>query len=78
MLSELPEMLDAATLKGEVVVVIGGASDADAPDIDALVDETQTLVADGERPRDAAKLVAARHGTSANAIYRAWLALDDH
>ena len=42
-------------VEGEVVVVIGGASEADAPDIDVLVDETQTLVADGERPRDAAK-----------------------
>ena len=76
MLSELPAMLDASTLKGEVVVVIGGASSADAPDIDALVEETRTLVADGERPRDAAKVVAERHRASANEIYRAWLVVD--
>ena len=72
-LSELSAKLDAATLKGEVVVVIGGASGDDVPDIQALVGETQVLVADGERPRDAAKLVAERHRSSANEIYRAWL-----
>jgi 16S rRNA (cytidine1402-2'-O)-methyltransferase len=76
MLSELPAMLDDSTLKGEVVVVIGGASSADAPDIDALVEETRTLVADGKRPRDAAKVVAEQHRASANEIYRAWLVVD--
>jgi 16S rRNA (cytidine1402-2'-O)-methyltransferase len=76
MLSELPAMLDSATLKGEVVVVLGGATAADTPDVDALVAETQTLVAGGERPRAAAKIVAERWGSSANEIYRAWLAVN--
>ena len=70
-LSELPAMLDAATLKGEVVVVIGGASAADAPDVDALVEEARTLVAEGTRAsrRGQGRRRAAR--ASANEIYRA-------
>ena len=69
-LSELPEVLDAATLKGEIVVVIGGADAAEAPDAGALVDEARALMAEGTRARDAAKAVATRHGASANEIYR--------
>ncbi len=58
-LSELPAMLDAATLKGEVVVVIGGARGGEALGIEALRgEEAQALVADGSRARDAAKIVA--------------------
>ena len=50
-LSELPAMLDAATLKGEVVVVIGGAERPAPmpPTSTQLVEETRALVADGER-----------------------------
>jgi 16S rRNA (cytidine1402-2'-O)-methyltransferase len=69
-LSELPEVLDAATLKGEIVVVIGGADAAAAPDAGELVEEARALMADGTRARDAAKSVAKRHGASANEIYR--------
>jgi 16S rRNA (cytidine1402-2'-O)-methyltransferase len=68
-LSELPEVLDAATLKGEIVVVIGGADPFEPPDPDALVEEARALVAGGIRARDAAKQVAKRHGASANEIY---------
>ena len=70
-LSELPEVLDAATLKGEIVVVIGGADAAAAPDAGELVEEARALMAEGTRARDAAKAVAKRHGASANEIYRA-------
>jgi 16S rRNA (cytidine1402-2'-O)-methyltransferase len=69
-LSELPAVLEAATLKGEIVVVIGGADPSEAPDADELVDEARALVAEGTRTRDAAKSVAKRHGVSANEIYR--------
>jgi 16S rRNA (cytidine1402-2'-O)-methyltransferase len=69
-LSELPAALDAATLKGEIVVVIGGADATEAPDADELVEEARALVAEGTRARDAAKAVAKRHGASANEIYR--------
>jgi 16S rRNA (cytidine1402-2'-O)-methyltransferase len=69
-LSELPAALEAATLKGEIVVVIGGADATEALDAEALVEEARALVADGTRARDAAKSVAKRHGASANEIYR--------
>jgi 16S rRNA (cytidine1402-2'-O)-methyltransferase len=68
-LSDLPAALDVTTLKGEVVVVIGGADPSEAPDADALVEEARSLVAEGTRARDAAKSVAKRHGASANEIY---------
>jgi 16S rRNA (cytidine1402-2'-O)-methyltransferase len=70
-LSGLPEALDATTLKGEIVVVIGGADATATPDAGALVEEARALVAEGTRARDAAKAVAQRHGASANEIYRA-------
>ncbi len=69
-LSELPAVLDAATLKGEIVIVIGGADAAATPDAATLVEEARALMAEGTRARDAAKAVATRHGASANDIYR--------
>jgi 16S rRNA (cytidine1402-2'-O)-methyltransferase len=69
-LSELPTALEAATLKGEIVVVIGGAGPSGPLDPDALLEEARALVAVGTRARDAAKEVARRHGASANEIYR--------
>jgi 16S rRNA (cytidine1402-2'-O)-methyltransferase len=69
-LSELPAALDAATLKGEIVVVIGGAEAGAPSDAGQLVEEARALMAEGTRARDAAKAVATRHGASANEIYR--------
>jgi 16S rRNA (cytidine1402-2'-O)-methyltransferase len=69
-LAELPTALDATTLKGELVVVIGGAEPPQTPDVDQLVDETRALVAGGMRARDAARSVAKRNGASANELYR--------
>ena len=69
MLSELPAILDAATLKGEVVVVIGGAAADETPQAEQLVEEARALMAEGVRSRDAAKTVAKRHGGSANELY---------
>jgi 16S rRNA (cytidine1402-2'-O)-methyltransferase len=68
-LSELPEMLDDTTLKGEVVVVIGGATSSMSFDAGELVAEARALVTAGTRARDAAKLVAGKHGASANELY---------
>jgi 16S rRNA (cytidine1402-2'-O)-methyltransferase len=69
-LSELPGLLDSTTLKGEIVVVIGGAGPSEAPDPNELIDEARALVAGGARARDAAKSVAKDRGGSANDIYR--------
>ena len=69
-LSTLPAALDATTLKGEIVVVIGGASRSGTPALEELVDEARALMAGGSRARDAAKTIAKRYGASANELYR--------
>ncbi len=68
-LSELGE----AELKGEIVVVIAGAPQAEPVDLDACVSEARDLIAGGMRKRDAAHAVAERVGASANELYRALL-----
>jgi 16S rRNA (cytidine1402-2'-O)-methyltransferase len=73
--SEVLAELDDAGLKGEVVVVIAGAPEAEAIDIDACVAEARELTAGGMRKRDAARAVAERHRVSANEVYRALLEL---
>jgi 16S rRNA (cytidine1402-2'-O)-methyltransferase len=71
--SEVLAELGDADLKGEVVVVIAGAPEAEAIDIDACVAEARELTAGGMRKRDAARAVAERHRVSANEVYRALL-----
>lgn len=60
-------------VKGEIVVVIGGAGGRteDAPDIAFAVDALRKLVQSGARPRAAAGVVAALTGTRANDLYTA-------
>ncbi|HET9673047.1 MAG TPA: 16S rRNA (cytidine(1402)-2'-O)-methyltransferase [Actinomycetota bacterium] len=58
-------------LRGEVVVVVEGASGPAAPpDPDLLRAEVHRLVDEGMKPRRAARVVAERHGASANELYR--------
>jgi len=71
--SEVLAELGDADLKGEVVVVIAGAAEAEPIDIDACVSEARELVDGGMRKRDAARAVAERHRISANEVYRALL-----
>jgi 16S rRNA (cytidine1402-2'-O)-methyltransferase len=73
--SEVLAELGEAELKGEVVVVIAGAPEAEPVDIDACVTEARGLVAGGMRKRDAARAVSERHRVSANEVYRAMLEL---
>jgi 16S rRNA (cytidine1402-2'-O)-methyltransferase len=65
----LSSVLDSEP-RGEIVVVIEGAAQAEA-DLDELVGEARRLVAGGMRKREAAAAVARRSGGSANAIYDA-------
>jgi 16S rRNA (cytidine1402-2'-O)-methyltransferase len=71
--SEVLAELGDGVLKGEVVVVIAGATEPGTPDLDACVAEARELTAGGMRKRDAARAVADRHGVSANEVYRALL-----
>ncbi len=72
-LSQLLERLGATELKGEVVVVLEGASAAQPLDAEACLAEARVLVAGGMKKRDAAREVADRCGASANDLYRALL-----
>ena len=65
----LAEMGEVAP-KGEVVVVIEGRTEAPLADMDACVAEATELVSGGMKKREAAHLVAGRHGVSANELYR--------
>jgi 16S rRNA (cytidine1402-2'-O)-methyltransferase len=79
-LSSLARELGArGEVRGEVVLVIGGATESDAgaaPGPVELAEEAAGLVATGMRRREAAAKVARRHGVSTNEVYRSLLALD--
>ena len=74
-ISELLEELAArGELKGEVVLVVEGASGREPLDEALLVKEARALVERGMKKREAASEVARRYGASANALYRALVA----
>ena len=70
---ELAGKLDGEELRGEVVLVIGGATQGPAPELSDLVDEAAELIRAGWKKREAAAAVARRHEVSTNTIYRALL-----
>jgi 16S rRNA (cytidine1402-2'-O)-methyltransferase len=72
--SEILDRLPDLELRGELVVVLEGSRELEAPDLDELVGEARALVASGMRKRDAAAEVARTRKASANTIYRALVA----
>ena len=56
--------------RGEIVVVIGPASETGAADIGFAIDALRGLVRAGARPRAAASVVSALTGVPANELYR--------
>jgi 16S rRNA (cytidine1402-2'-O)-methyltransferase len=74
----LAEVVEALVqpVRGEVAIVLGGASDAaGAVDPEVAAAEALALMrSSGARPRGAAAEVARRHGLAANDVYRAVLA----
>jgi 16S rRNA (cytidine1402-2'-O)-methyltransferase len=70
---ELAGKLGGEELRGEVVLVIGGATQGPAPELSELVEEAVELIRSGWKKREAAAEVARRHEVSTNAIYRALL-----
>jgi 16S rRNA (cytidine1402-2'-O)-methyltransferase len=60
--------------RGEVVLVIGGATEPTAVDLDACAEEARVLVEGGMKKREAAHAVAERHHVSANDVYEALIA----
>lgn len=76
LISEMLPGLRKRELKGEVVLVVEGASVPRPPALDALVSEARGLIEGGMRKREAAGEIAKRHaGVSANAVYEALVAL---
>jgi 16S rRNA (cytidine1402-2'-O)-methyltransferase len=69
--SEILDRLGDADPKGEIVLVIQGRRDEEAPGLDELVSEATRLVRGGMRKREAASAVSRDRGGSANAIYEA-------
>jgi 16S rRNA (cytidine1402-2'-O)-methyltransferase len=69
--SQLLDTLEA--VRGEVVLVVAGADDEPAAEVEPLVAEVRALTEGGMRAREAARAVAERHGASANELYRATL-----
>ena len=59
--------------KGEVVVVLEGATEPEVPDLQELVGEARALVEAGMKKRAAATEVARRYGASANEVYDAMI-----
>jgi 16S rRNA (cytidine1402-2'-O)-methyltransferase len=68
--AELAERYADAPPRGEVVLVIGGASRRSGTD-PAAVDAVRRLVEAGARARAAASVVSELTGEPANALYRA-------
>jgi 16S rRNA (cytidine1402-2'-O)-methyltransferase len=69
--TEVLDRLGDADPKGEIVLVVEGRRDEEAPALDELVAEATRLVQGGKRKREAASAVARDRGGSANAIYEA-------
>jgi 16S rRNA (cytidine1402-2'-O)-methyltransferase len=68
--AELAERFGAAAVRGEIVLVVGGA-DVAAGDLGAAVGALRRLVDAGAKARPAAAVVAELTGVSANDLYRA-------
>jgi 16S rRNA (cytidine1402-2'-O)-methyltransferase len=71
-ISEVLARIVDRELKGEVVIVLQGASETSA-EIAELLPKVEELVARGVRKRDAAREVARANAASANDLYRALL-----
>ncbi len=71
--SEVLAALGDGEVRGEVVVVLEGATEPEAPDLVELAAEALALVEAGMRKRAAAGEVARRYGASANDVYDAIL-----
>ena len=66
---------DPGTIRGEMVVLVGGAPEAPAPDAQRLEDIVAGLLAEGHPPTMAAKEAARQTGVSREAAYQAALAV---
>jgi 16S rRNA (cytidine1402-2'-O)-methyltransferase len=68
--AELAERFGAKEPRGEIVLVVAGAPEAEG-DLDAALAALRRLVEAGAKPRPAAAVVGELTGVAANALYRA-------
>jgi 16S rRNA (cytidine1402-2'-O)-methyltransferase len=73
-LAELAGWAAAGPVRGEITVVLAGAAPTLAPPVDTLVGAVQERVADGERLKDAVRVVAEAAGVGKRELYAATLA----
>ncbi|WP_246180012.1 16S rRNA (cytidine(1402)-2'-O)-methyltransferase [Kocuria coralli] len=73
-LGSLHERAEADGVRGEIVVVVQGAPEAEPERPEDLVEEVEALVADGVRLKDASGTVAAARGVSKRELYESVLA----
>jgi 16S rRNA (cytidine1402-2'-O)-methyltransferase len=69
--ASLAERYASSDLRGEVVLVVGGAPSSSREDLARGLAAVRRLVSGGAKPRLAASVVAELTGVSANALYRA-------
>jgi 16S rRNA (cytidine1402-2'-O)-methyltransferase len=69
--AELAARYASEAPRGEVVLVVGGASEGSDIEDERALDAVRRLVDAGAKPREAARVVASLTGASANALYRA-------
>jgi 16S rRNA (cytidine1402-2'-O)-methyltransferase len=67
-LSELAASIRTSPVKGELVLVVEGALDAE-PDLDAALDETLSRIAAGASVRESTRAVAQERGVPRRALY---------
>lgn len=73
-LAELVEWAASKQVKGEIVILTGGATAAPDTDTDGQVADVEVLVASGTRLKDAVKAVSAARGVPQRELYEAVLA----
>lgn len=73
-LAELVEWAESKTLKGEVVIVVGPAPEAEPTSFAHALAQVHTRVHDGERLKSATREVGQQTGHSARELYNAALA----
>lgn len=68
-ISEVIASLHLGPVKGELVLVVGGAAGAGAPDLEGAVEEVLRRTAEGEGMRETTRAVAAERGVPRRALY---------
>jgi 16S rRNA (cytidine1402-2'-O)-methyltransferase len=67
---EVRSRIDEQNVKGEIALVVRGATDQPAVSEEGLIREIDTLARDGMRVKEIAEFVGGRHGIPKREVYR--------